>query len=87
MRSGCIPVVDRLGGFIEQIPHDCGFLCSSLDEFAAALDRLSDDKFRRAMSERAIKHANEQFSLPRFAADLQMWFDRAAHFNSAITLS
>lgn len=86
MRSGCIPVVDRLGGFIEQIPAGCGFLCSSLDEFAAALERLSDQEFRRTMSERTRKHANEQFSLERFATDLRTWFERAAHFNSASTL-
>jgi hypothetical protein len=77
MRSGCIPVVDRLGGFIEQIPDDCGFLCSSCDEFAAALGRLSDVDFRCAISARAKRHANHWFSETQFARNLRMWLKRA----------
>lgn len=77
MRVGCVPVVDRLGGFVEQVPDNVGFLCTGIDEFAAAVTRLSDITFRRRMSERGMIHANAHFSLNRFARDLLMWFDRA----------
>ncbi|MCC7422014.1 MAG: glycosyltransferase, partial [Planctomycetaceae bacterium] len=40
-RAGCIPIVDRKGGFIEQIRHgETGFLCSSIDEFADAARKV-----------------------------------------------
>jgi glycosyltransferase involved in cell wall biosynthesis len=72
MRAGCIPVVDRLGGFIEQIPDDCGFLCSSPADFARALDQASDVAVRRTMSRRAPSHADHHFSLRRFRHRLMM---------------
>lgn len=71
MRVGCIPVVDRLGGFIEQIPDDGGFLCSSPDEFAAALEQLRDGDVRQAMSVRAECHADRWFSEERFALEIR----------------
>lgn len=67
MRAGCIPVVDRLGGFIEQIPTGCGFLCDSPVDFEDALTKLTDHDVRQAISCRAEQHADEQFSLERFA--------------------
>jgi hypothetical protein len=75
MRAGCVPVVDRLGGFAEQIPPDCGFLCEGVEQFAAALEQLADSEFRRRMSQRAARHADENFSLAHFARKLLHWFD------------
>jgi hypothetical protein len=78
MRAGCVPVVDRLGGFIEQIPSDCGLFCEGVEQFAAALERLADPGFRQRMSHQAERHADENFSLARFARELLGWFDAAA---------
>ncbi len=77
MRAGCVPVVDRLGGFVEQVPEECGCLCDGVDEFVEALTRLSDRSDLRLISERGVHHADELFSLERFARDLLKWFDRA----------
>lgn len=77
MLAGCIPVVDRRGGFIEQIPPDCGFLCDTIDEFAAALRKLRDDDVRQTASARGQQHAQAWFSLPRFARDLVSWLSES----------
>jgi glycosyltransferase involved in cell wall biosynthesis len=77
MRAGCIPVVDRLGGFVEQVPAGCGFLCDGIDDFAAALAKLSEAAARHELSQAAQHHANEKFSLRRFAKVLLAWLDRA----------
>jgi glycosyltransferase involved in cell wall biosynthesis len=78
MRAGCVPVVDRRGGFIEQIPNGAGFLCQGARDFVEALRRLSDGTIRRRMSDAAVRHADERFSLARFARELLMWFTRAS---------
>jgi hypothetical protein len=70
MRAGCVPIVDRRGGFAEQATCETGFLCGSEDEFAEALDRLHDRSRRRAMSLAAMQHADKEFSLQRFRSDL-----------------
>lgn len=37
-RAGCVPIVDRRGGFTEQIRHgETGFLCESIEQFADAI--------------------------------------------------
>jgi glycosyltransferase involved in cell wall biosynthesis len=74
MRAGCIPVVDRLGGFLEQVPTGCGFLCDSPADFDDALTNLADRDIRQVMSHRAEQHADEQFSLKRFAGRLRSVF-------------
>lgn len=78
LRAGCVPVVDRLGGFLEQVPEGVGFLCRGAEEFATALCRLGDAEFRRAMSARAATHGDACFSLARFARELRGWLDRAS---------
>lgn len=75
MRAGCIPVVDDRGGFTEQIPADGGFLCRSPADFAAAVHRLHDPAERRHRSRAGQIHADQRFSLTRFAADLLRHFE------------
>ncbi len=84
MRTGCIPVVDRLGGFIEQVAPDCGFLCETLDEFATALQHLREPTFRQQVSHRCRQHADHHFSLRQFARDLLPWFDAARKFRGEV---
>jgi glycosyltransferase involved in cell wall biosynthesis len=69
MRAGCIPIVDARGGFVEQVADGRGFLCSTADEFAAAVDRLHAAGERRRMSRAAMAHADEAFSLERFSRE------------------
>jgi glycosyltransferase involved in cell wall biosynthesis len=69
MRAGCVPIVDARGGFVEQVADGTGFLCSGADEFAAAVDRLHAAGERRPMSRAAMAHADEAFSLERFARE------------------
>jgi len=50
-QAGCVPVVDRRGGFVEQVEHGrTGYLCVAEDDFAAALAELADGERWRACS-------------------------------------
>ena len=69
MRAGCIPVVDARGGFVEQVPRGCGFLCAQESDFQAALMRLLDRGERYRLSRAAMAHADNAFSLARFRKD------------------
>lgn len=75
MRAGCVPVVDRLGGFIEQVADGAGFLCATREEFVRALTALSDQDVHREMSARASRHANAMFSWERFGRELRRWVE------------
>ncbi len=75
MRAGCIPIVDRAGGFIEQLADDSGALCQTIEEVHAAIDRLQDPQTRQAWSHTARVIADERWSLARFARDLLARFD------------
>lgn len=77
MRAGCVPVVDRRGGFVEQVPDGGGILCSTRDDFASAVELLAEPTTWESMSVCASRYANDVFSLGRFARDLCLWFDRA----------
>ena len=70
MRAGCIPIVDRRGGFTEQIADGTGFLCEHEDGFCEVLQSLSDPNVRLRMSRAAMAHADQTFSLQRFRSDL-----------------
>jgi hypothetical protein len=70
MRAGCVPIVDRRGGFLEQVTPETGFLCDCEAGFAQAVAELEDSGVRRRMSRSAIAHADCAFSLQRFRSDL-----------------
>jgi hypothetical protein len=68
MRTGCIPVVDARGGFLEQITSgETGFLCRHEEEFVLAIETLHHRGTRWRMSRQAKQSADERFSLRSFA--------------------
>ena len=71
MRAGCIPIVDNLGGFREQIVEGTGFLCADEPAIHDALCQLIDINQRREFSRRAQEHANARFSLLRFQREFR----------------
>ena len=77
MRAGCVPVMDRLGGFVEQVRAGCGYLCSTRDDFVAALEELSDGAVRERLSLQAKRHADAVFSMERFGVELRHWLRQA----------
>lgn len=66
MRCGCIPIVDHLGGFREQITAGTGFLCRNLDSFAAALEAVQSRTTQARLSRGARQHAETHFSIAAF---------------------
>lgn len=70
MRAGCIPVVDDRGGFREQVPAGCGYLCREERDFGAALTELLDPTNRRRGARAAMAHADDEFSVERFRSRL-----------------
>lgn len=70
MRTGCVPVVDARGGFVEQLEDGGGVLCRDLSEFAAALSRVSRPEEWGEMSLRGRRIADERYSLGVFARRL-----------------
>lgn len=74
-QAGCVPVVDRRGGFIEQIEQGrTGYLCATVEEFAAALEALRDPVRRRACAQAAREAGAARGSLPRWRARfLELW--------------
>ena len=77
MRAGCIPIVDRRGGFIEQLEPSSGFLCDSLAEFDRAIETLLVPEVRQRLSLKCEEHADRHFSLTRFRTDLLRRFAKA----------
>jgi hypothetical protein len=77
MRAGCVPIVDRQGGFIEQLSAGGGWLCGSRAEFLQAVQQLHDPAARRHESGVARRIGHERWSLDRFARDLLVHFDEA----------
>lgn len=59
-RCGTVPVVSRLGGFIEQITDGVdGFLCSKPSEFKTAIDNLIHPPTYSAVSSAALRKGEE----------------------------
>ena len=71
MRAGCVPLVDDLGGFREQLDAGGGVLCRTVGDFARALTRLHDAGLRRRMALRAMMVADERFSEAAFRGRLK----------------
>lgn len=74
LRVGCVPMVDRRGGFIEQLQAGGGWLCETEDDFAAAVERLIDPGERVRVRQEGLRVA-EAWSLERFARRLLDLFD------------
>jgi hypothetical protein len=74
MRAGCVPIVDRRGGFCEQLEPGGGLLCETLDEFAAALEEVRSFEARRRLSEQARRIADVRWSLRAFGERLRAHF-------------
>ncbi|MBL8848071.1 MAG: glycosyltransferase family 4 protein [Planctomycetaceae bacterium] len=70
LRAGCIPIVDRRGGFIEQVTPETGFLCGTVGEFCESVARLQKAELRRRMSAKGRGDADQRFSIIRFRSDL-----------------
>lgn len=66
--AGCIPIVDRRGGFCEQVTPQTGFLCDHPADFAAALSALRAVERRTQLSADAVTTARRRFSTTAFAA-------------------
>lgn len=71
MLAGCIPVVDDLGGFREQVTPSTGRLCRDERAFIAALHELRDPFTRRRLSAAAASHAQARFSHAAFGRRLR----------------
>jgi len=70
LRTGCVPIVDRQGGFVEQLPEGTGLLAAKREEFGAALDRLSNPEEWAARSSACRGHGDNHFSLQAFRGRL-----------------
>ena len=63
-QAGCVPVVDRRGGFVEQIDSGrTGYLCETVDDFAAALGELREAERRRRLTLAARQAGGRRGSL------------------------
>lgn len=66
-RAGCVPVVNRGGGFLEQIEDGrTGFLCGGPEELASALERLEDPETWSALSREGRTAGDRRGSLARW---------------------
>ncbi|WP_197440852.1 glycosyltransferase [Thalassoglobus neptunius] len=67
MRCGSVPIVDRRGGFCEQIETgENGFLCASPKDFVAAIQQIQDQRTRSQLSQKAQESSHEKCSLSNF---------------------
>lgn len=58
-RAGCVPIVSRRGGFIEQVSEGVtGFLCDSPEGFAASVGAVRNAVDRSAMIDAAIERGS-----------------------------
>ncbi len=62
MRCGCVPIVDRLGGFVEQVTEGTGWLCADGEQFSEALGALCEPGRWRDRSRRCRETAESRFS-------------------------
>jgi len=74
-RTGCIPVVTKLGGFKEKIVNgQDGFLCAHHEDFSIALRILKQDDIRKQMSENAMESGSSRGSLKSWRNSFLNWF-------------
>jgi glycosyltransferase involved in cell wall biosynthesis len=84
--AGCIPIVTRRGGFIEQINHGAdGFLCRDDAEFVWAVKQLYDTDTLSEVSECATLAGNSRGSLPLWRKSFLMWLEAILEENATIS--
>ena len=76
MRAGCVPIVSRSGGFVEQVAAGTGFLIDGVPEADAALGQLADPAVRRRMSAAAERRGDRCWSHRAMRRRLLREFDR-----------
>ena len=70
-RTGCIPIVDARGGFIEQLDVIGGRSCRTTLDFSNAITDIAKPELRLRLSKSAQQRANRHFSLSAFRERLQ----------------
>ncbi len=76
MRCGCVPIVDRQGGFVEQVQAGTGWLCGSPEEFAERLGGLCKPGVWRELSGACRQLGDRLFSLQSYRTRLLRVFHR-----------
>lgn len=71
MRTGCVPIVDARGGFVEQLEDGGGVLCQNPQEFVVALTQASRPEVWEELSAMGRRIADERYSLGVFARRLE----------------
>ena len=74
MRQGTVPVVDALGGFVEQLPAGTGVLCTDEKAFGDALEELKNLEEWPVRSRACREVGEADFSLKAFRVRLLAWF-------------
>lgn len=74
MRQGTVPVVDALGGFVEQLPAGTGVLCTNEKAFGDALEELKNLEEWPVRSRACREVGEADFSLKAFRVRLLAWF-------------
>ena len=73
MRAGCLPIVDDLGGFREQLTPGTGWLCRSPADFVHAI-ALLHDRTERVQRRRACRERGDAvFSEAAMAGRFELW--------------
>lgn len=75
-RTGCIPIVDDRGGFIEQLRTLNLRGCRSWSDFSGQLDALQERQLRQEISTSIQHQADEQFSIRAFGQRIQTLLPR-----------
>lgn len=75
-RAGCIPIVSRLGGFVEQINNSVdGFLCSTQEDFIEAVRLVQKPEVLPDLRERAIESGDRRGSLQGWREQFLAWVE------------
>jgi glycosyltransferase involved in cell wall biosynthesis len=73
-RAGCVPIVDKRGGFVEQIEHGkTGFLCETTADFRDAVAALEDPSTFDEMSKQAKLSGDRRGSLAAWRDKFLQW--------------
>jgi len=77
-RSGCVPIVSKHSGFVEQIEHGTtGFLCEDFDQFDHALRMIKDKPLRSEIAEHAKRSGDSRGMLSTWRRKFINWIKAA----------